>query len=122
MEQRNSFSAICFFAFLAIFLINAQAAYADKLSDWKKLAEFNKSFAPFRSAPSATHDAAFVSGWKKWQDEFSPFAEKFKKEYGSTRQELQKSFEGLDAPEGVYVNPANLVDLLRSPWVSSDKW
>ena len=112
MEQRNSLLAICFLVFLALFLINAQTAYADKNSDWKKLVEFNNSFTPFRSAPSATHDAEFVSGWKKWHDEFSPFAEKFIKKYGSTRKELQKSFEGLDAPEGVYVTPANLVDLL----------
>ena len=113
MKQRNSFSAIYFFFFFAVFLIiNAHTAYADKNSDWKKLVEFNNSFAPFRSAPSATHDAKFVSGWKKWRDEFFPFAEKFIKNYGSTREELRKSFEGLDNPEGVYVTPANLVDLL----------
>ncbi|MDY7035609.1 MAG: hypothetical protein SV375_05520, partial [Thermodesulfobacteriota bacterium] len=112
MKKRNSFSAICFLVFLAFFLINAHTAYADKNSDWKKLVEFNNSFAPFRSAPSATHDAKFVSGWKKWRDEFFPFAEKFIKNYGSTREELRKSFEGLDNPEGVYVTPANLVDLL----------
>lgn len=112
MKKRSSFSAICFYVFLALFLINAQAAYADKNSDWKKLVEFNNSFASFRSAPSATHDTEFVSGWKKWHDEFSPFAEKFVKKYGSTREELLKSFDGLDAPEGVYVTPANLVDLL----------
>ena len=111
MERRKSFAVICFLAFLGVFFVSAQAS-ADKIADWKKLVELNGSFAPFRSSSSATHDAEFVSGWKKWHDEFTPFAKQFIEKYGATREELQKSFEGTDAPEGVYVNPANLVDLL----------
>lgn len=112
MKSSHSASIICFLAFLSVFFINTPPTYADKIADWKQLVEFNNSFAPFRSAPSATHDKQFVSNWLKWRDEFSPFAQAFIKQYGATREALQKSFEGLDAPEGVYVYPAHLLDLL----------
>ena len=112
MEQRKLFFVLSLFIFLFSLFSTIPAAAADKKSDWKKLAELNDAFAPFHSASSATHDAQFVAAWEKWRDEFDPFAETFIRQYGAKREELLKSFEGMDLPEGVYVTPANLEELL----------
>lgn len=82
------------------------------MADWKTLADLNTAFTPFRSAPAATHDTQFVAAWKKWRDEFVPFAKNFGKTYGTTQQQLQKAFENQDPPAGIHVYPAHLMDLL----------
>lgn len=112
MKQRKSVFILRLMVFLVVLFSIAQTAFADKISDWKKLAEMNDTFAPFRSAPSATHDAEFVFAWEKWRDEFTPFAKNFIDRYGAKREELLQSFKDMDLPEGVYVTPANLEDLL----------
>lgn len=98
-------------ALLMFFSISAPAS-ADIVADWKKLAEFHESFTPYLSEASATHDDQFVTGWLQWRESFAPFVQKFRSTYGSTREELTKSFEGVEAPEGIYVYPYNLVELI----------
>jgi hypothetical protein len=121
MKQRKPFPILCPFIVLVLFFSVAQTASADKTSDWKKLVELNDAYGPFLSAPSATHDAEFVSAWEKWRDEFTPFVQVFIKQYGSSRDELLKSFEGVDPPEGIYLQPANLEDLLSVDTAAQQK-
>ncbi len=109
--RRRPAAALCLAVFIASIAL-AGTAFADKISDWKKLAELNDAFTPFRSEGSATHDAAFADAWKKWRDEFVPFAKTFTERYGADRTALRTAFAEEKLPEGVYVYPADLSDLL----------
>lgn len=92
--------SVLILGFAALALASPDAK--QKAEDWKALARISHKFSwDFSSEGKFTQEGEkYVVAWNEWKKEFVPFFEAFKKKYGKTLAEVEKSFEGVERPMG----------------------